>query len=317
MRIPRRIADILKKKDEYLDAARSKLESSVVRSQSRLLADVLKELIPELDIKDGVIQETAKNYRLISSIDKIYKGFASGVNPVIADQIVKATGKIAELSVDYFKIVLSGDLPARFDKVVTTANELIDLRIGLKGGKFIRGGFLESFFNSNTIGTELKEMTSKAVSSGMDRKEFIDLLRDKITGVDQKAGVMERQYQRFAYDLYQQYDAAYNKTLGNEFGFKYFIYQGGLIKDSRDFCAAHNNKVWSVEEAKEWPEWTPSKGEYPAGYEIKQKDVYAVPSYMGYPGYDPLIDRGGYNCRHSLGWIPDDLAFKMRPELAE
>ena len=119
----------------------------------------------------------------------------------------------------------------------------------------------------------------------------------------------------YTYDLYQQYDAAYNMALGNEFGFKYFIYQGGLIDDSRDFCVAHNNKVWSVDEMQTWAEWTPSDGEYPEGYEVKQKDIYDVPSYLGYPGYDPGLNRGGYHCRHALGWINDKLAFKMRPEL--
>jgi hypothetical protein len=96
---------------------------------------------------------------------------------------------------------------------------------------------------------------------------------------------------------------------------RYFIYQGGLINDSRDFCAAHNNKVWYYKEAFYWGEWTPSKGEYPSGYEIKQIDIYKVPSYLNYPDYDPLIDRGGYNCRHSLGWISEDMAFVLRPEL--
>jgi hypothetical protein len=126
---------------------------------------------------------------------------------------------------------------------------------------------------------------------------------------------LERQFQRYAYDLYQQYDAAYNLTLGNEFGFNYFIYQGGLVEDSRDFCAAHNNKVWSKEEAEKWSEWTPAEGIYPEGYEVKAKNIYEVPSYMNYIGYDPLIDRGGFNCRHSLGWIADDIAVDMRSKV--
>ena len=90
-----------------------------------------------------------------------------------------------------------------------------------------------------------------------------------------------------------------------------------MIDDSRDFCAAHNNKVWTIEESKEWINWTPSKGEYPMDYTVKAKDLYSVPGYMSYPGYDPLLDRGGYNCRHSLGFISQDLAFKLRPELNE
>ena len=271
--------------------------------------------MPQLDVKDGIIQDTAKNYRLISVLDKTYRDFTIGMTNTILPQIVSSTSKIAKLSSDYFSIALSGDMPARFTKIVETTDKLINLKIGLEGGKFTRGGFLESFFNSNTIGTELKNMTSKAVTSQMNMKDYARALRDTITGEDEKAGSLERQFQRYAYDLYQQYDAAYNMTLGNEFGFNYFIYQGGLVEDSRDFCAAHNNKVWSKEEAEKWPEWTPAEGVYPEGYEVKAKNIYEVPSYMNYIGYDPLIDRGGFNCRHSLGWIADDIALDMRPDL--
>jgi hypothetical protein len=317
MKLPKRIADILKKKQAFIDSQRTRLETTVVRLQSRLLNDILLELIPELDVKDGVILETAKNYRLVSVLDKTYRDFQKTSNPIVLNQIVTGTAKITAISNSYFGVVLSGSLPERFESIVEKSNKLINLRLGLDGSKLVRGGFLESFFNSNTLGTDLKQMTSRAITSGVGLKEYTKMLRDKITGTEEYAGGMERQFQRYAYDLYQQYDAAYNLTLGNEFGFTYFVYQGGLIEDSRDFCAAHNGKVWSKEETETWSTWTPAQGEYPAGYIVKQKDQSAVPSYLGYPGYDPMIDRGGYNCRHFLGWIPDDVAFDMRPELKE
>jgi hypothetical protein len=317
MKLPKRIADILKRKQEFIDSQRAKMESSVVKLQSRLFSDIISELIPELDVKDGLIQDTAKNYKLLSVLDKTYKSFQTVSNQVVLGQVLKGTSKIAKLNTNYFSVVLSGNLPARFEDIIAKTDKLINLKIGLEGDKVFKGGWLDAFFNSNTTGLELKEMTSKAVTSNMNLKDYVKLLREKITGSDESAGLLERQFQRYGYNLYQQYDAAYNMTLGNEFGFNYFIYQGGLIVDSRDFCAAHNNKVWSREESESWRTWTPVQGEYPAGYEVKAKDLYSVPSYMDYPGYDPLIDRGGYNCRHSLGWIADDIALGMRPELKE
>jgi hypothetical protein len=156
---------------------------------------------------------------------------------------------------------------------------------------------------------------SQAVTSQINMKEFIGVIKEYVNGTDVKSGVLDRQFQRFTYDTYQQYDAAYNKKLAEEFDMKYFVYQGGLIKDSRDFCAAHNDKVWSVEETEDWRTWTPAKGQYPAGWEVKAKDMNSVPSYIDYPEYDPLVDRGGYNCRHIIGYIPDNLAFRLRPDL--
>jgi hypothetical protein len=275
---------------------------------------IVDDVILDLDVVDGVIQDTPKNYRLLASLDKVFQGFAVDQAKVLLPQLTQATEAITSISNNYFLTVATESVLKRFDKITVDVKEITDLRFGLKGGKFVRGGVLEDLF-SQFGGTEVKNIMSKAISGNMDKREFIKQMRGFVTGTDEKPGISERKWKQFAYDVYQQHDAAYNKKLADEFDMKYFIYQGGLVDDSRDFCAAHNNKVWSTEEAKEWVNWTPNQGEYPAGYEVKAKMVSAFPSYMSYPGYDPLVDRGGYNCRHQLGYIPDELAFKMRPDL--
>ena len=298
MKLPKRIAEILNRKQEFIDSQRDRLENTVIRQQAKLFSEVVNEMIPGLDVKNGIIQESVNNYQKLSALDGAYKNFTKMSNTVFLNQMAITTGKIAALNEAYFKIVLS-EIPNIFPKIIQKTDRLMNLRIGLDGGKLVRGGYLESFFNSNTIGTELKNFTSKAVTSQMDMKDYINGMRKMITGTEDKTGLLERQFQRYAYDLYQQYDAAYNQELGTELGFNYFIYQGGLIKDSREFCREHNNKVYSIEETEGWATWkSPTTGE--------------TPSYLGYPGYDPLIDRGGYNCRHSLGWISDELAEAMR-----
>jgi hypothetical protein len=190
---------------------------------------------------------------------------------------------------------------------------LTDLKIGLRAEKMIRGSQLMSVIKSDPA--EFKQLLSKAVTSQMSMKEFIKVIKENINGTDEKKGLLDRQLNRFAYDTYQQYDASYNKKLAEEFDMKYFIYQGGIVTDSRDFCVCHNNKVFSVEEAQEWKSWKPSDcTDYPSGWP-KAKDLSLHPGYMDFPGYDPLVDRGGYNCRHILGFISDELAEKYRPEL--
>jgi hypothetical protein len=304
MKLPRRIADILKQKQDFIDSQRTKLESSVVKLQDQLFGDIISNLIPELDVKDGLIQDTKNNYKLVAILDKTYKDFQVITTNIVLPEIVATTTKIAELSQNYFSVMLSGDLPARFDKIVETANKLINLQIGLEGDKVFKGGWLDSFFNSNTVGLDLKQMTSKAVTSNMNMKDYVKLLKDKVNGTDELKGGLEKQYDAYGFDLYQQYDRAYNLAIGNEFGFTYFIYQGGLIKDSREFCVEHNNKVYSVEEAQNWCDWvSPTTGEHP--------------TYMCYPGYDPMLNFGGYRCRHSAGWIDDSIAIGMRPDLKE
>ena len=312
--IPKRIAEILNKKQEVIDLNTEKLGKSVVRLQRKLMDDITDEVISELDITDGIIQDTPKNYRLIASLDKVFNTFSVTQAQTLLPQLTSATNAISELGNEYFLMTATPDLLKRFDKVIEGAKEITDLRFGLKGGKFVRGGPIESII-SEFGSTEVKQIMSKAVSGNMDKREFMKQMRDFVTGTEETPGISERKWKQFAYDIYQQYDATYNKKIADEFGMKYFIYQGGLIDDSRDFCRAHNNKVWTTEEAQTWATWTPSQGEYPAGYPMTSKKPDEVPSYLGYPGYDPFQDRGGYNCRHQLGYISEELAFKLRPEL--
>jgi len=275
---------------------------------------IIDDIISELDVVNGIIQDTAKNYRLVASLDKVFRLFSVEQASVLLPQITASVTAISDIGDSYFLAIATESIMKRFDKIVEGAKVITDLRFGLKGGKFVRGGLIEELI-SQFGATEVKQIMSKAVAGNMGKREFIKQMRGFVTGMEGKPGISERKWKQFAYDIYQQYDATYNKKLADEFGLEYFLYQGGLIDDSRDFCAAHNNKVWTTEEAETWATWTPAQGEYPEGYEVKAKNIYETPSYMGYPSYDPFLDRGGYNCRHQLGYISEELAFKLRPEL--
>lgn len=313
MKIPKRISEIINKRQLYIDQHRGILEKDVLKLQSELLNMIISEVIPSLDVEDGIIKDTKHNYQVLSELDRVYGKFQSISAEIIVPKISVTTAGLVDLGRNYFAVAIP-DLPEKFDKIIESTASKINARLGLNNGKIVRGGFLEGLIKDNTISTQVKNYMSKAVTGQIDMKDFTKGLTKIIHG-DKGPGALEKQYQRFAYDIYQQYDRAYNNSLADEFGMKYFLYQGGLIDDSRDFCVAHNRKVWTREEAEEWSSWTPSQGEYPEGYEIKQKDHYSVPSYLNYPGYQPLIDAGGYNCRHSIGWISDELAFELRPGL--
>jgi len=313
MKVPRRITDLLNRKQEFIDFNRDKLEKSVIKIQSKLLDQINATIIPQLDVKDGLLLDTTNNYRLIGELDKVYNDFTNISSKLITAQVSGVTKGLVDMGKNYFSAVLP-ELGKRFENIISATAKKMNLRIGLANDVAFRGGFLDSIIKDPSLNTQIKNYIGKSVAGQIDMKEFIKGLSEIVNG-DKGTGALEKQYQQYAYDIYQQYDAAYNAALSDEFGMKYFIYQNGLVVDSRDFCAAHDGKVWSKDEAVLWPKWTPSKGEYPEGYEVKAKDLYSVPGYMNYIGYQPLIDRGGYKCRHVLGYISDDLAFDLRPEL--
>jgi hypothetical protein len=215
MKPPKRIIEILKRKQDFIDQNRNKLGSSITSLQQRLLNDLLTKIYPELNIKDGKITDSVQNYRILSVLDNIYNDFTAVSNSIITSQVVKVTSGIADIGAGYFKIILSGDMGARFDKVAETTVSKMNLRIGLKDGKSVRGGFLDSIIKDNTVSTQIKNYVSKAITGQVDSKDFIKGLTDLINGVPKevikdgikeviRTGAIEKQYQRYAYDLYQQ-----------------------------------------------------------------------------------------------------------------
>ena len=96
-------------------------------------------------------------------------------------------------------------------------------------------------------------------------------------------------------DALMGFDGQFAKFRADEVGLTSYIYYGTIIRDSRDFCVEHVNKVFTEEEARE----------------LWQQD------WQGKSGSDPFLDRGGYNCRHhwqpvnpDWGTVKDDGTFE-------
>ena len=316
MRLPKRIADIIKRKDDFITAREASLNKSVVRLQNMLISKLTREIIPMLDTANGRIKNTLRNYQLLQSLDRVYKDFSTTQRLAFVSEIGDTARGLTTLNKQFFTVTMGASLPATFERILAATEKKMLMAIGVQGGKILNGGFLDSLSANTELLTQIKNLMSQSVTSQVSTKDFISSMNELITGAGEKPGGIESHLNRYAHDLYMQYDRAYATSLAEETGMKYFIYIGGKIDDSRDFCVAHDGKVWTTEESKKWIEWTPAKGVYPEGYKIKQKDKNAVPSYIAsYDGYNPLIHCGGFNCRHHVGWIMKELAEEMRPDL--
>jgi hypothetical protein len=210
---------------------------------------------------------------------------------------------------------INKDTQEAFKKIEALTEQFIRDRIEVDTHFFFHSDLLKPILKDSGVLSELKSIITKSVISKKGDSSCAKEIKEFLLCINLYKDEMHWDIKDLAFNFYQVHDAIYTRLLGASFGFRYFVYQGGTLEDSRDFCVAHNDKVWSVEEAEEWAKWTPDKGEYPAGYQIKQIDANAIPSYLGYPGYIPLVDRGGFNCRHFIGWIPESMAFEKRPDL--
>ena len=216
------------------------------------------------------------------------------------DDIVRGYGSVASDAQDMLSTY--GD----FTKIdATTINQL--QRLSFQGFESVANEYLDTLagevYQSTLTGRSFNDTVKNlrqtingvyAQSDDVEAQRLVDIvnsgspaaakdaaeqLRTKFAR--DKAGNNLRRYAtQMAQDSLMQFDASINTAIGIQSGATKWKYYGNVIRDSRPFCRKHAGQVFTEEEIQET--W--------AG------------SWKGKASGDPLIVRGGYNCRHH--WRP-------------
>lgn len=237
-------------------------------------------LIDELNIKDNKITMTQNNIGVINRIDNVGSSFG-GILKKLSKYVISGITELLGITIS--------DLSKYDTKAVKSGSAVTD-RLTKHAATS-----LNSVLSLEIIFADIKQSAISLLSrpESVDLKTLRKSLQNKIVGNN----LAERYYSRWTADIYSQYQRLGANEVRKDIGLKYAIYQGGLIESSRPFCEKRNGQVFHEDEIKSW----------------------ANLNFEGKPeiGYNPMVDLGGYNCRHRLDWISDELAFRMRPELKE
>jgi len=267
--------------DEFLDKLLQRTDRKLSFIERMLYNAVIGYLIDNITYDDkNKITLTNNNTRAIGNINKSSEKLGS----LWGDFIRFVTGGV----LDYFKKGLKDFL--RFDVSAIEKSkdtiEKLEKQSSTTANKVLSLEIIFSDIKSRAIllmsrpdGITLKEL----------RKELEVLIVDK--------SIAKRYYQRWTHDIYSQYQRIATNEVRKELGLNFAFYQGGLIGGSRRFCRDRNGKIFHESEILSWAN---------LDWQGKQES-----------GYNPIADLGGYNCRHRLDWISDELAFRLRPDLKE
>jgi hypothetical protein len=159
---------------------------------------------------------------------------------------------------------------------------------------------LAQFANSYNISTvaanNLRSFVLGQIGGGVSFADARKNANNFANGTAQKLGVVDNfnLVQSRIQDTFAEYDRRLSNKFADRLQLNYFIYQGGEIKTTREFCEERNGGVFTREEGVSWNE-----------LQWEGKKV----------GHNVLIDAGGYNCRHYLDWISYELAKQLRPDI--
>lgn len=277
---------------DLIDKIIEALEGKAGRGQDELLRKIIDDIIDRMDRDGDSIKNTLANKRILNLIDKVFNDFENkGFGLEISKNILDGVGKIIDFNGRYFGAFTE---PAKLGKIFPQVKEDLGSWLGIDNkGRLQPNGYLQTLIADTGVRNQVKKMVMDSIISQEGYTAAKSKLRDFISGDSkQQTGALKRYYRNFVYDTFSQVDRTNAKLFADRLALRFAIYEGGIIKTSREFCIDHNGKVFHYDEIAE--------------FDITE----ARP-----PGYNPFTDLGGYGCRHHLNWIPDALAYALRPEL--
>ena len=281
---------LVKQRDDLIAYVNRNLEVKIKDGQ-RAMLDIFSRGFADLLQTDenGLILNNSFNRNLIVNVDKLFTDYGKKNNVEVLASMVAGVNSILDFNNDYYSF---GAKPAELLPLKKKVIEQTRGWLGIDGGTTTENGYLSTLIKSDIVKNQIKDFALKSVTGQQGWADAKRNLQTLIDGdKDGSLGALQKYHRNFAYDLFSQVDRATAKTYADDLKFEFAIYEGGLIETSREFCKKHNGNVYHKSEIMEFD-----------------------PKVAKQPNYNPFVDCGGYSCRHTLNWIPNSLAFIMRPD---
>lgn len=267
----------------FSDTAAGDLLDLVRKYQATGYDMFIEFLTGEIETDGGRITYTNKNLSKVQRLITAFQGWGNKFKRYILKPILESARKLFGLNEDYFKAITTVK-DSLTDQARKEALKLWGYDVDKD--EVLPGGYLDGVFASNPITGRIAALMNQAIANRMKLSDFQKAFRRVFVGKP-GFGMLEQHWKRATYDLYQKLDRISNLVMADRLKLNYAIYSGTVIDTTRQFCEERVNKVFSR----------------------KQIDGWSELSWSGKPAvYNPYIDCGGYNCRHHLSFVSDEVA---------
>jgi len=270
MALPKRLADILKVKNERLESIPDAFQTNMVKVQKELLTELIAAL-GQLDRSGGFITLTKSNLIAVEEIANLLgQIFTEGEYLDSVTALANEFDEQALINDSYFK-ELDNDftVPAIADDVFLARKaEALENLLG-------------TGIASNVSAPIKRELVS-AVTTGASYSDTLRNIQALVTGTETTDGLLMRYTRQLVSDSFAITDRSYTSVISEERGYDWFLYSGGLMDTTRSFCKDRNGKFFHRKEVEAW-------GSLDWNGKMKGTDSKTVFVYCG-----------GYSCQHSI-----------------
>ena len=265
------LKEIIEDKLSRLESVPAALATEVEKYQIKLYSELLTELnVFDVDA-DGNFKVTSKNFAKLETFSQKLKltltdpdsAYAQAVSKFIEEMSVQAAITNAYVAKEF-----SWKPKAGYKKILQSAQKdaiklLIDTGLEAK--------FIEP----------LKQQLAASISTGASFKETAKAMQTFIQG-DEKQGKLLSYVNQDAFNAFAISDRNYSNAIFDAIGAEWYLWEGGLVRDSRDFCKKNNGKYFHRKEIEAMAD-----EEWQGKREGTNKDT--IFSFVG-----------GYRCMHAL-----------------
>jgi hypothetical protein len=258
--------------DTIVGAADARYTNAIARVQKDLynqLSVILKDL--ELD-PDGYIKQNSANRKVMSKAEaKIQEVFSSSLYTAAVSNYVSTVPKVDVQNVKYFKSIDTTFSPKRQfltnlqNETIATVERYV-LRDGLQ----------------SQVVQPLIQILNQNINSGGQFSGFLQQVRDYVVGNDQVEGRALSYSRTYLRDSLFTYARTYQQSVTNDLGLQWYLYSGGLMDKSREFCVHRSGNYYHHQEVESWASesWQGKK--------------------QGTTESSIFLFAGGWNCSHEI-----------------
>lgn len=314
--MPRKKIDRIKRlaqaKNQFIVDQLQKFEALIKTTGSVLTQDILSDFVDQLDVQNGQIANSQENIQKVALLEKVFRRFEEQDGIRIINAFVADLSEIVKLGKGYYTELIPDQVKG------ADIDRIINQKLGLtwQEGKWSpkQDGYVHALMTSPTIRTEIKKLSYNNIIGKAGPKALRETIKGYIEGIGEKKGAHYKFYETYAFDTYSEIDRLNSKLHADRLKLRYFLFNGGIIADSRIFCVEHSGKCWSTEEAEKWRDLIGKYRMVPG----KRKALIKAPIgpiVEDASTYNPLVHLGGIKCRHSADYVSDEIALELRGDL--
>lgn len=233
------------------------------------LVRILKDL--ELDA-EGYIKQSAVNRKVLkdaqNSFDRIIA--KSRYNDFI-EQHLRVIPTINSLNEEYFTTIAKS-----FSSNKNFIRSLQNQSIETVNSYLLQDGLAAQ------IKLPLNDILNQNINAGGQFSGMLDQIRTFIKGNDKVEGRLLSYSRNFLRDSLFQYTRAYQQSVTADLGLEFYLYSGGLIDRSREFCIERAGNFYHQKEIEAWASLT-WKGKSPL---TTESSIFVL--------------AGGFSCAHEI-----------------